>query len=129
MSSMTRIVFCPDCRRTSTTTARSPLRNADVRASSSVSTTSATSATRIGAPLVDAAAGDLHVVCRDSLPDLAGTESVCGKFLDIDLDVQLTRPAARHSHFADAVDRLQRTPDPLIGDLGQGPQPLRAAQR
>ena len=43
-------VFWPDWRRTSITTVRSPSKNADVRASSVVSSTAATSRIRIGVP-------------------------------------------------------------------------------
>ncbi len=49
-ASTTWTVFWPDWRRTSITTVRSPSKNADVRASSVVSSTAATSRIRIGVP-------------------------------------------------------------------------------
>ena len=101
---MTAMVFWPDCRRTSMTTARSPSRNAAVRASSCVSLTSATSddADRraalggdddpaelldpleppgrpqhdLGVPLIDASARDLDVLGGDRVADLAGAQPV-----------------------------------------------------
>ena len=50
-ASTTCTVFCPDCRRTSMTSVRWPSKNAAVRASAVVSSTAATSRSRIGVPL------------------------------------------------------------------------------
>ena len=61
-ASTTCTVFWPDCRRTSITSVRWPSKNAPVRASAVVSSTAATSRSRIGVPLavvVDHDVGEL----------------------------------------------------------------------
>ena len=157
-ASTTCTVFWPDCRRTSMTSVRSPSKNAPVRASAVVSSTAATSRSRIGVPLavvvttmfancsgrfepaeraqrqlgvplLDVAAGDLDVLGHDGVAHAVDGEAVRVQLLDVEDDLDLARLAAGDGDLADAVDRLDGAADLLVGDLRQRAERQRARER
>ena len=72
----------------------------------------------VAQPLLDLAAGDLHVLRLQRADDLRGREADRGQFLGVDDDVDLARTAADDEHLADAADRLEPAAQSLVGELG-----------
>ncbi len=72
--------------------------------------------------LLERPAGNLDVLLLNRVAHLVDRQAVRVQLLDVDDDVNFARPVAADGDGADAVDRLQRALDLLVGDLGQRAQ-------
>ena len=78
--------------------------------------------------LLERAAGHLDVLLLNRVAHLVDRQPVRVQLLDVDDDVDFARPVAAHGDGADAVDRLERALDLLVGDFGQRAQARRLAR-
>ena len=144
-ASMTSTVFCPDWRRTSMTSVRLPSKKAPVRASSVESSTEATSRSRIGVRPALATTMFANWVDDSSRPSVRSVSSAspcwmkppgtstfsatiasrtaptvrpCALSFSMSSTTWISRARPPDDRdLADAVGRLNRAPDLLVGDL------------
>jgi hypothetical protein len=78
--------------------------------------------------LLDGTARDLDVLGNHGVADLLNRQAVRVQLLDVNDDVDFTRPSTANLHLTDAIHRLDRPLHLLVGDLGQGPKAHRVGR-